>query len=206
MAAPMRSMAAPMQKSAQAGGAAPALAPAPAPPATQPQPAPESLQPSEGDPVSALDFTAIPAQLDAKFEQLDTDAALRPTTIKAGPSWTKQSQPSLLGKKQTLQCLNGSEQDSEQNKAFDLLDALSRSGALPIECASLHVIVAATHRFDKTLMETVIQDNVSPIEKLERSSLIVASTVHGRPAAELLQASQVARIEGVSPMLFASDD
>ena len=83
-----------------------------------------------------------------------------------------------------------------------MLDALSRSGALPIECASLHVIVAATHRFDRTLMETVIRDNINPIEKLERSSLVVASTVHGRVAAELLQSSQVARIEGCSPMLF----
>ena len=83
-----------------------------------------------------------------------------------------------------------------------MLDALSRSGALPIECASLRVIVAATHRFDRTLMETVIRDNINPIEKLERTSLIVASTVHGRVAAELLQPSQVARIEGCSPMLF----
>ena len=91
----------------------------------------------------------------------------------------------------------------EKNKAFDLLDALSRSGALPIECASLHVIVAATHRFDQSLMETVIQENVNPIEKLERSSLIVASTVHGTAsAADLLQPREVARIEGMAPLLF----
>ena len=70
------------------------------------------------------------------------------------------------------------------------------------QIAPLHVIVAATHRFDRTLMETVIRDNINPIEKLERSSLIVASTVHGRVAAELLQPSQVARIERCSPMLF----
>ena len=56
------------------------------------------------------------------------------------------------------------------------------------------MIVAATHRFDRTLMETVIRDNINPIEKLERSSLIVASAVHGQVAAELLQSSPLCDI------------
>ena len=151
------------------------------------------------------DFTALPKQLDRKFAALDLDAALRPTKIKAGLCWAKKSQPSLLGKVRHAQ-LQESEQRTETQKAFDLLDALSRSGALPIECASLHVIGAATHRFDKTVMDTVIVDNVNPIEKLERSSLIVASTIHGRPAAELLQPGQVPRVQACSPMLFGGND
>ena len=64
------------------------------------------------------------------------------------------------------------------------------------------MIVAATHRFDQTLMETVIQGNHNPIEKLERSSLIVASTIHGKGSAELLKPAEVARVESTSPMLF----
>lgn len=66
-------------------------------------------------------------------------------------------------------------QETEKHKTFDLLDALSKSGALAIDDASLHIVVAATHRFDKTLIDTVIQDNVNPVEKVERSLMIDAN-------------------------------
>ena len=104
----------------------------------------------------------IPKELDAKFETLDVDSALRPTVssapsshkmpgaysesgsplgfaqiIKTGDRWTKKSQKSLLSKLASS-ALGSTEQKSEKDKAFDLLDALSRSGALPIECAELH--------------------------------------------------------------------
>lgn len=63
-------------------------------------------------------------------------------------------------------------------------------------------MVCATHCFDKSLIDTVVQDNVNPIEKLERSTLIVASTIHGLPAAAMLKDDQQARVLEYSPMLF----
>jgi hypothetical protein len=93
------------------------------------------------------------------------------------------------------------EQKEEKAKAFDLLAALSKSGALEIEEASLHVAIAATHCFDRTLLDTVIQENVNPIDKVERSHMIVGSTIHGRPAAELLAADQRERFLETSPEL-----
>ena len=98
------------------------------------------------------------------------------------------------------------EQKDEKNRAFDLLDALSRSGALPIEHASLHVVIAATHCFDKTLLDTVIQGNVNPIEKVERSVMLVATTVHNRDASEMILEDQRARFFTYTPKLGPSSE
>src|SRR5690606_37344030 len=107
-----------------------------------------------------VDYTKIPGELDKSFEELDEDAALRPTIINTGEIWTKSSQKALLAPPQT-ESLTTNEQGIEKNKAFDLLDALTKSGVLSIEHASLHVVLAATHCFDETLMNTVINDNIN---------------------------------------------
>lgn len=44
------------------------------------------------------------------------------------------------------------------------------------------MVLAATHCFDQTLIDTVIRENVNPIEKVERSLLIVGTTIHKLPA------------------------
>ena len=139
-----------------------------------------------------------------RFEELDEDAALRPTRIETGEHWTKKIQKGLLGKPSSSS-MGSIEQKAEKDQAFDLLDALSRSGALPIASAELHVMVAATHCFDKSLIETVIQENVNPIEKLERSALIVASAIHGEAAITLLNEDQQTRVAASSPGLFAAE-
>lgn len=100
-------------------------------------------------------------------------SALQPTTVKVGPRWTKTSQAGLLSKPAT-NTLGESEQLNGKVSAFALLDALTRSGALELAEASFHVVMVATHCFDKTLIETVVQDNVNPIEKVERSMLVMA--------------------------------
>ena len=148
-----------------------------------------------------IDFTKIPAEMDKRFEELDEDSALRPTIISPGTVWTKKEQKSLLAKPEQRSLMK-EQQETERNSAFDLLDALSRSGVLTISSAELHVVLAATHCFDKTLLNTVIQDNVNPIEKVERSSLIIASSVHAKPAVELVKESEVERVRTFSPMLF----
>jgi hypothetical protein len=153
--------------------------------------------PGAGD---ALDYTKIPADLDKKFDELDEDASLHATILHAGDTWTKSAQKSLLTKPVTT-TLGGDQQKEEKSKAFDLLDALTKSGALAIDDASLHVVLAATHSFDKTLLETIVQDNVNPIEKVERSLMIVGTTIFGLPASELLADDQRERFFGTSPRL-----
>mmetsp|Transcript_109599 Transcript_109599/g.340182 ORF Transcript_109599/g.340182 Transcript_109599/m.340182 type:complete len:159 (-) Transcript_109599:107-583(-) len=147
------------------------------------------------------DYTQVPREMDERFEKLDTDSALRPTIINPSAIWTKRAQKALLASP-TTSTLGSEEQKKEKDAAFDLLDALTKSGALPIEHASLHVVVAATHCFDKTVMETVVQDNANPIHKVERSTLIMASTVHQLPASALICKEQCPRVKAASPMLF----
>lgn len=196
-------------------------APAPPPPqarAAKPQPVPEAAAPPEpvvdatapqqssesggtSGPSTGDDYTRIPVELDKRFEELDEDDALRPTIIKPGATWTLRRQKSLLSEP-TQSTLHEDEQREERQRCFDLLDALTRSGALALDDASLHVVIAATHGFDKTLTNTVIQRSVNPIEKVEHSSLIVASTIQRTPVEALTRSEEHDRLETYSPMLF----
>jgi hypothetical protein len=195
----------------------PSAAPAPAPkpqataPSSQPAPKLEHHQhegpmdvQSSGD-STQVDYTKYPNLLEEMYTKYDPDSSLRPTIINPGSSWTKSSQAGLLGKP-TSSMLLSEEQNKEKEAAFDLLDALTRSGALPIEHASLHVVIAATHCFDQSVMDTLVQKNVNPIERVERSTLIMASTLQGLPAAALVQGSQVERLQTYSPMLLLQQE
>ncbi|MBK6533801.1 MAG: hypothetical protein IPF99_30715 [Deltaproteobacteria bacterium] len=188
---------------------APPRAAAPATPAPTPAtPVPTPARPAEAatlDPGARgdddpQDYTRIPAALDRKFEALDDDGALRPTILGVGEVWSRSAQKSLLAER-ALTDLGPDDQKVERARAFDLIDALTKSGAMPLEHASLHVVIAATHCFDDTLLNTVIQRNVNPIERVERSSVIVATTIHGRPAADLLADDQRERFFLGSPRL-----
>lgn len=203
-----RSSAAPPPPPACAGAAAPP-APVPAPPqpqqtqqpSQQPHSQTQAEQPQDAVQVAGRDYTQVPKEMDARFEELDIDSQLRPTIISPSGSWTKRSQKALLASPTTT-TLGREEQKKEKDAAFDLLDALTKSGAVPIEAASLHIVVAATHCFDKTITETVVQDNVNPIDKVERSTLIMAGTIHQQPAAALIRGAQLPRVSAASPMLF----
>jgi hypothetical protein len=147
-----------------------------------------------------VDFTRFPSLLDRRYEELDSDSVLRPTIINAGSVWSKKSFKSLMSEAET-KLLHKNDQVLEKNAAFDLLDALSKSGALVMHSASLHVVIAATHCFDKSLMDTVVQGNVNPIERVERSALIMASTIHERSASDIISENQRSRVLTYSPQL-----
>ena len=153
----------------------------------------------------AMDFTKVPSTLDEKFEEFDTDSALRPTIIDVGKRWEKRSFRSLRGKP-VDNIIGAKEQDDEKTKCFDLLDALSCSGSLEIDSASLHVVLAATHCFDESIINTVVTKNVNPIEKLERSLLVVSSTIQGKPARDLVRPAHLAQIQSHSPQLLLVDE
>merc|ERR1711924_381520 len=143
-------------------------------------------------------YTELPKQLYACNDL--TGGALQPTILKAGNSWTKQRRSTVFGADFATSLLEHEEQMQEWNAAFDLLDALTRSGALPVEHASLHVLVLATHNFEKSVVETLIQDSVNPIDEVERSLLIMASVVHESPAKALLRAEEAIGMDEKHPV------
>jgi len=150
------------------------------------------------------DLTALPYALDKKFEILDDDHALRPTALSVGTTWVKRSQKALLAAP-TEESVGGDQHRQERNRVFDLLDALSRSGELSCDFADFHVFMAATHSFEHALMDTVIKDNINPIEKVEKSVLIVATTVQNKHAVDLVKPEHLERVSTYSPSLFAPD-
>jgi hypothetical protein len=126
----------------------------------------------------SFDYSSIPSQLESRLGFLKD--AIRPIVIKPGEEWKRRRSENLLSPP-VEQNLGKSELTEEKNKAFDLLDALSRSGTLPFEDASLHILIGSAHCFPMTLMNTIIQENINPIEAVEKTSLLLASVIHQKP-------------------------
>jgi hypothetical protein len=154
-------------------------------------------------PSDVVDIVNIPKLLDRAIELHDKNTALRSTTVETTNSgWTLIRQENLLSESKS-RILRKHEIGKEKSRAFDLLDALSRSGSLEIPFSELHVLICATQEFEKTVMETVIQDNINPIEKLEVSTLLMASTILGLPSTDLVRSgTDRKRLELSFPMLL----
>merc|ERR1719471_1511834 len=131
------------------------------------------------DESTAMDFTKVPSSLDTKFEKLDTDSALRPTVIHVGEEWQKKSLKSLRGKP-VEKSLWSKEQDEEKTRCYDC--------------------------FDESIVNTIVQNNINPIEKVERSLLIVGSTIQGKPPGQLVKPTNLAQIGGHSPQLLNENE
>merc|ERR1712137_1078044 len=122
---------------------------------------------------------------------------------KVKEKWSKKVQKNLLTKVESM-FLSKNEKKTETDKAFDLLDALSRSGSLLVQSAELHVVVAVTHCFEKSLIDTVIKDNINPIENIERSLLLVSTTIHDESPKVMVTSQAHLNTAKHSPELFES--
>ena len=147
------------------------------------------------------DFSLVPKMIEARLEEFDEEGAVRPTIINSGSLFDKKSQANLLAE-QVSSVLDAEAQKVEKQKCFDLLDALTKSGALTVD-ASLHIVMAASHCFDKSVLNTLVQQNVNPIEAVERSTLILASVIHHKENfADLVRPSELQRVATYSSNLF----
>jgi hypothetical protein len=117
------------------------------------------------------DVTLLPSLFDEAYEKYDIHNCIHSTIIKPSVFWTKIELISLCS--QPIEhALNIEEIKTEKVKAFDLLDALSKSGAIHLQ-GTLHIVIAATHCFDNNIMESIIQNNMNPIELVEQSTMIM---------------------------------
>jgi hypothetical protein len=132
-----------------------------------------------------MDFTIIPKILDQQLEKYDVEGSLKSTILKAGEPWERLRKENLLVAPRRSY-LSDRDREAEKHKAMDLLKALSRSGSLPIIQSELHVIISMSHCFDKNIVETVIEDNTNPIQKVEKSMLMLGSVIHGMEKEKLL--------------------
>lgn len=160
------------------------------------------MMPSTGR--DSVDVTLAPKMLDDAMDRHDNDNGMRLTIIKTQDTWIRRRQESLLTQA-TETKLKPDDLTVERNKAFDLLDAISRSGSLSIDCCDLHAIVPVTHCFENDVIGTVVQDNVNPIENIEKAHVLVASTVYGLPAADVVANTlEGQRLKGLFPVWFVS--
>lgn len=80
-----------------------------------------------------------------------------------------------------------------------------------MEHSSVHIICAATHCFERSVMDTLVCDNINPLEQvcvrmwwwwwciicflqLERSALLAASVVHGCAIRDLVERACLADV------------
>lgn len=130
------------------------------------------------------DITLVPGLLEAQLaivEEKKEDSSLRQAMIGTGMTWKRSLWVSSPVPATTL------EREAivvETQRAFNLLDALSRSGTLEIS-AELHAVIVLSQNFEKNVMGTVLEENENPIEKVERSALILGSAIYGKPFSEI---------------------
>lgn len=145
----------------------------------------------EEDSAIWYDVTSLPNAIQEEVEsKAQLGSLIRPSIITPGDMWTMQSHANLFAGAST-RMISIDQQRAEKLKTFGLLDALTKSGALQIDGATIHVIVASVHMFDENVMDTIVQSNINPIEKLEISGLLLASVVHRAPVEELVKNSDV---------------
>lgn len=123
------------------------------------------------------EITEVARKLNAKLKALKSKH-LQLTAIETGEDWVQRN---LLSPKSLTKVIERSEQEANTRKALDLLDALSRSGSLPLKFVDLHAIIGVTHCFSQSMIDTLVLDNVDPVKEFSDSTLLLSSVIHDAP-------------------------
>lgn len=133
----------------------------------------------------SVDLSSLPNLLQNKFDKYGTSDSIRPGIVRAGEIWKRQRQENFFSSLKESNLVSNNLK-TEKQRAFDLLDALTRSGGLSVDHSSIHVFIATAHCFEENLLSTVIERNINPIVELEKSTLLMASVIHEKEIKELI--------------------
>eukprot|EP01060_Flectonema_neradi_P001170 TRINITY_DN1069_c1_g1_i6.p1 TRINITY_DN1069_c1_g1~~TRINITY_DN1069_c1_g1_i6.p1 ORF type:complete len:944 (+),score=222.58 TRINITY_DN1069_c1_g1_i6:428-3259(+) len=125
------------------------------------------------------DFSKIPSILEQKFSSTtETAAALRPVTLKTGDCWSKLAFSSILDSRGEVASLSGLSLKSEKEAAFNLLDALTKSGTVAVKEVSVSILFGFSHSWAESILKTVAKRNRNPLEIAANTALELARTLH----------------------------
>jgi hypothetical protein len=98
------------------------------------QPSYESSDEKNGE----IDFLSVPKTLEAEFEKLGVASSIRPTKIKLGNKWKFAKMEHIDSPGTWIDMDNATKKNDCKKKAFALLDAITRSGDIPVQdCVSI---------------------------------------------------------------------
>jgi hypothetical protein len=126
------------------------------------------------------DWTQFPIALDRALLASQTNhphisSALCAGEITAKAPWTRCRFDSMLQKDPISKMIYDSQKEVEKNKAFDLLDVLSRNGEDVLDNVEMHILCGSVHQFDLSLTDMVVKQNVNPILPIQQSALLFVS-------------------------------
>ena len=149
------------------------------------------------------DFTTVPLRLESNMLQLDPKEVMKPSKITLS-NWQKHSRD-LFGKDSSVG-LKEADLKLETDRAFDLIDSLTKTADLPLEDTEVHVFLTVTHDFEEVVLENVIKNNENIIESAEASLLVLASTIHGVKPSQLVKETAIPRLQNYTSYLFPKKD
>mgnify|MGYP003385721902 CR=1 FL=1 len=162
-----------------------------------------------GRSATVVDISSLPQVLDRKLNNhnryqhgansgADTavpDHRSNSTSVQANilhvaPVWTRKRQASLVGGPGAAREENllVREQKAEWTRVMDLLDMITKSGALDLDGTgqvAMHVVVSSTCRFEDSLINSIIRGNINPINELDSTLAVIAATIHNTTIAEV---------------------
>lgn len=148
--------------------------------------------------LNPCDITSLPKLLDKRIEAWDPESSIRPTIIKTPTSWTRRRNASLLSSRHSTS-LDSASLEDERKAALDFLDYLSRSGSLQLKHTTLHVVIALTQCFKRDLIDTLIHENLNPIDRLDRAVVLISSVLRDTAPSELVRQTAACHLARLFP-------